>query len=163
MKQRKVLWISRLAFPCSYHYVTKALWEGLKKTPNIFNSYDFSFLTLTLVPTTEQFNNFVKEFGITSDKFFYNRLDSTEIRTQEDEHFVSLCLSGYMTLVDIIKKVSPELIIILEDTEPAKKLTQKLNEAIENKELVKTFKTLTYIPIDCHNVKNIVKDIKSDY
>ncbi len=162
MQQKKILWVSRLGFPCSYHYVTKSLWNGLKTTPNIFQYYDFTFLTLTITPRPDQVQAFLKEFGIPPSKFYYPNIDF-DTSTPEDEHFEIICLSGWLSIVEVIKQVDPDLVIVLEDTEPAKKLGLRMKSAIEKGEIKKTFKTVAYIPIDCYNVESIAKEIEYDY
>jgi glycosyltransferase involved in cell wall biosynthesis len=162
MQQKKILWVSRLGFPCSYHYVTKALWEGLQTTPNVFQHYDFTFLTLTIVPRPDQVQAFLKEFRIPSSKFYYPNIDF-DASTPEDEHFETVCLAGWLSIIEVIKQDKPDLIIVLEDTEPAKKLGIRMKSAVEKGEIKKTFKTVAYIPVDCHNAESVVKGIEYDY
>nr|QBK85803.1 MAG: glycosyltransferase [Marseillevirus LCMAC101] len=162
MQQKKILWVSRLGFPCSYHYVTKSLWEGFKTTPNIFQLYDFTFLTLTIAPRPDQVQTFLKEFKIHPSKFYYPNIDF-DTSTPEDEHFETICLAGWLSIIEVIKQVKPDLVIVLEDTEPAKKLGIRMNLAIEKGEIKKTFKTVAYIPVDCHNVESIAKGIEFDH
>ena len=162
MQQKKILWVSRLGFPCSYHYVTKSLWEGFQTTPNIFQLYDFTFLTLTIAPRPDQVQAFLEEFRIPSSKFYYPNINF-DTSTPEDEHFETICLAGWLSIIEVIKQVSPDLVIVLEDTEPAKKLGIRMNSAVEKGEIKKTFKTVAYIPIDCHNIESIAKGIEFDH
>ena len=162
MKQKKILWVSRLGFPCSYHYVTRALWEGFQTTPDIFQLYDFTFLTLTIAPRPDQVQAFLEEFRIPPSKFYYPNMEF-DASTPEDEHFETICLSGWLSIIEVIKQVTPDLVIVLEDTEPAKKLGIRMKSAVEKGEIKKTFKTVAYIPVDCHNVESIVKGIEFDH
>jgi glycosyltransferase involved in cell wall biosynthesis len=162
MQKKKILWVSRLGFPCSYHYVTKSLWEGLQATPDVLRLYDFTFLTLTIAPKPEQVEAFLKEFKIPPSKFYYTKPD-IDTSTPEDEHFETICLAGWLSIVEVIRRVEPDLVIVLEDTEPAKKLGMRMNSAVEKREIKDTFKTVAYIPVDCHNIGSIAEKIEYDY
>ena len=105
----KLLWISRLGYPCSYSYVS----EGL--LPFLVPDYDLYVFCTGIVHTEESRDKIAKQFKLSLDKVFIinKRLNNSDLA--EDQEYFANYFFGIYHLEQIIRQVQPNIILSIDD------------------------------------------------
>jgi len=129
----RLLWISRLGFQSSYWQVSKDL---LSTRPKDIDLYVF---TTTISPLPKTIDNIASELHLPYDHIFYPTVEYN-MTTPEDREYETLALSGYHDLPNVIKRVNPDILVVLDDSKLIKSICPILNT---------TCIKIAYMPIDC--------------
>lgn len=155
LNKKKLLWISRLGYNCSYSYVSMSL---LKEINKIYDTYVFC---TGIVHSDEKHNEISTQLGIKKDKIFVISEKLLNSNCPEDHEYFNNYFCGMYHLSDIINKTRPDLIVSLDDNISM----YRQWKIISNTKYDWNFEFIPYFSIDCANfgenfiypkVKNII-------
>jgi glycosyltransferase involved in cell wall biosynthesis len=141
----KLLWISRLGYPCSYSYVSETF------IPSLISHYDLSVFCTGIVHDKENHQRIASQFNLPLSKVFVIDKRLINSNRPEDHEYFNNYFNGIYHLKDVILQVKPSIIISLDD-----------NVALERQwELIRTtswdfeFKFIPYMTVDMSHIPKI--------
>lgn len=142
-RPRRLLWISRLGFPCSYSYVSTHILKGLVKTQQI----DLFIFCTGIIHTSESRNRISQEIGLPTDRIYILDQVPPQIgNCQEDQEFIKRYYRGIYHLPTLINKVLPDIVISIDDNIT---LNQQAAVVFQSSH---SFRFIPYLAIDCKNI-----------
>lgn len=130
---RKLLWVSNMGFPCSYHHVSKSIIPHLSKS----SKFDIYLFCIGVMPTHEYIEKVSKEYEVPLEKIYYLREPDIS-----EEEYVSNYGYGIFSINNVCDMVDPDIIVSLNDTEPIKRQFNTLNSKYKPR-------FVPYMTLDC--------------
>lgn len=138
---KRILWVSRLGYSCSYAYVSNTLLHNL-------SGFDLYVFCTGIVHTEDDRKRIAKELKIPLDHVFTitERLPSS--KCSEDHEYFNSYFGGVHHLSSIVEKVKPNLIVSIDDNQCVNRQWQKLR----TKKWPFEFKFVPYVTVDCDDI-----------
>lgn len=122
---KKILWISRIGYKCSYSYVSILLLSSfIKKYPQ----YDFHVFCIGIVHYESQIPIIANNIGISANNVNILKTEYFNNINNEDIEWYNNYRLGIYDINTVINKVKPDLIICLEDDYCVKKIMAILDD-----------------------------------
>lgn len=139
--KKKLLWISRIGYHCSYSYVSTLLLKYIRES----NMYDLYVFCTGIVYTEEDTAMISKDLDLTADHLFTigKRLGSSQ--HPEDHEYFNNYFSGIYHLPSVLNRVKPDRVMAIEDNLSISRQW----EIIKNTKWDFQFKYIPYMTIDC--------------
>lgn len=147
---KRILWVSRLGYQCSYSYVSMIILKEFAKIPE----YDIHVFCNGIVYTAADRMRIAAELGIPKRNVWIieEQIMHVSNLTAEDKLYVNNFFGGLFTLDSVIDKINPNVVICIDDNSCINRQVELLNSN-------RRFKYIPYLTVDlAHLDKEFIHD-----
>ena len=140
---KRILWVSRLGYQCSYSYVSTIILKELAKIPE----YDLHVFCSGIIYTQADRTRIANDIGINKRNIWImeDQIYNISNIAPEDKLYVNNYFGGLYTLDKIIDQINPNVVICIDDNSCVNRQVELLNSN-------KRFKYIPYLTVDLANL-----------